>query len=514
MNLANLLVRAGRCFGKHSAVAAGPRVVVDYETLAARVAALAGALRSRYGLQPGDRVALAMKNCPAYLEVLFGAWHAGLVAVPVNAKLSAPEVQYILDNSGARMCFVTSHLAEAVRPLVQGVATLEQVIAVEDAAYGELFGGEPVGVRERAPADPAWLFYTSGTTGKPKGATLTHRNLAAMISGYFSDVDPLQPGEGILHAAPMSHGSGLYALPYVAVGGLHIIPDSGGFDPDEIFDLLAVHERVSFFAAPTMVRRLTAAALRSKPDVHNLKTVTYGGGPMYVEDLREAMEVFGNRFVQIYGQGESPMTITAMSKLAHAQSDSPDYQHRLASVGRPQTLVEVSVMDADNAPLPPGEVGEVCVRGDIVMPGYWNNPEASAEALADGWLHTGDMGCFDEQGFLYLKDRSKDVIISGGTNVYPREVEEVLLAHHAVAEVAVLGDADPEWGEVVVAFVVPAGDTPVAATDLDDHCVQHIARFKRPRRYYFVDDLPKNAYGKVLKRSLRERLQAESAVLV
>ena len=249
-----------------------------------------------------------------------------------------------------------------------------------------------------------------------------------------------------------------------------------------------------------------SVAAAASPDTRNLKTIVYGGGPMYVEDCKRAMAVLGNKLAQIYGQGESPMTITALNKARHAETGHPRFEQRLASVGTAHTVVETAVADADDALLPPGEVGEVLVRGDSVMSGYWRDPEASGRTLCGGWLHTGDVGVFDEDGFLTLKDRSKDLIISGGSNIYPREVEEVLLRHPGVAEVAVVGEPDRDWGEAVVAFVVAAAGGPVEPAALDALCLDHLARFKRPKRYLFIDSLPKNHYGKVLKTELRARL--------
>ena len=226
---------------------------------------------------------------------------------------------------------------------------------------------------------------------------------------------------------------------------------------------------------------------------------------MYADDLRNALAVMGNRFAQIYGQGESPMTITALSRAQLADRDHPRWAERMVSVGVAQSLVEVRVVDATGQPLPTGETGEVVVRGDTVMPGYWNNPTATAQTLRDGWLYTGDMGALDADGFLTLKDRSKDVIISGGSNIYPREVEEVLLLHPQVREVAVVGQRDAEWGEVVVAFLVAEEGGAVPEAELDALCLEHIARFKRPKEYRWVEALPKNAYGKVLKTELRAK---------
>jgi long-chain acyl-CoA synthetase len=251
-----------------------------------------------------------------------------------------------------------------------------------------------------------------------------------------------------------------------------------------------------------MVKRLVDHITASGAPVDGFKTLIYGGGPMYAADMRRALDVMGQRFVQIYGQGESPMTITALSRPVLADTQHPRWNERLASVGVAAGGVEVCVANAHGEALPAGEVGEVLVRGDVVMAGYWRNPDASVQALRGGWLWSGDMGALDQDGFLTLHDRSKDVVISGGTNIYPREVEEVLLLHPAVSEVSVIGRPDADWGEVVVACVVARAA--VSAAELQDHCLQHLARFKRPKHIRFVDALPKNNYGKVLKTALRE----------
>ncbi|HZR03318.1 MAG TPA: AMP-binding protein, partial [Burkholderiales bacterium] len=482
----------------------------SYRELAERAACLAAALRARFKLAPGDRIALTLTNCPQYVELMFAAWHAGLIVVPVNAKLHPREFHYILEHSGARLCFVTIGLASTIAPLA-ALPGLDAIIDVESREYSELLRTEPLEIVHRSPDDIAWLFYTSGTTGRPKGAMLTHRNLLAMTTSYFIDVDTVAPGDAILHAAPMSHGSGAYILPNVAAGAAQVIPESGHFDPAEIFALIAAHRGVSFFAAPTMVKRLVESTSASHADTAHLKTIVYGGGPMYVQDCKHAMEVLGNRLAQIYGQGECPMTITALSKARHAQRSHPRYLERLGSVGTAHTVVEVRVADRDDRSLPAGETGEVLVRGDPVMRGYWQDAEASAHALRGGWLHTGDVGVLDQDGFLTLKDRSKDLIISGGANIYPREVEETLLLHPAVTEASVVGAPHAEWGEEVVAFVVRRPDAWLDEAALDALCLEYIARFKRPKRYVFVDALPKNNYGKVLKSVLREQLSRSQA---
>jgi long-chain acyl-CoA synthetase len=340
---------------------------------------------------------------------------------------------------------------------------------------------------------------------------LTHRNLMTMGLTYFVDVDPIEGRDAIVYGAPMSHGAGIYAIPHVMAGARHVVPASGGFDPAEMFELARTVGRLSMFAAPTIVKRLVDHAEATGADGSGFKTIVYGGAPMYLADIQRAVRIMGQRFVQIYGQGESPMVITSLPRAYLADTAHPRYLQRLASVGFAQTPVQVRVAAAEGEPLPTGEVGEVLVRGDTVMAGYWRDADATAAALRDGWLFTGDMGSLDEDGFLTLKDRSKDVLISGGSNIYPREVEEVLLLHPAVAEVAVVGAPDPEWGEIVVAFIVARPGHRVTTEELDALCLQHIGRFKRPKRYEIVAALPKNNYGKVLKRELREQLKEKSA---
>jgi long-chain acyl-CoA synthetase len=496
MNLAVWLVRAGLSHGGRPALGYGSRVVRSYGKVAERAARLAAALRDRFDLRPGERVALAAKNTPDYLELMFGIWHAGLAAVPANAKLHGRELGYILEHSGARACFASAELGAEIAP--HAPATLERLVTIGSAEYEALFTTEPVEVSPCGGDDLAWLFYTSGTTGRPKGAMLTHRVLAAASYAYAAEVDPIMPGDPLLHAAPMSHGSGLYMMANVARLGVNVVPESRAFDAEEVLGLFRAWPRTSMFAAPTMVKRLVDCGADCNPE--HIRTIIWGGAPMYVADALEAIERFGPRFAQIYGQGESPMTITTLSKQDIADRSHPRWVDRLASAGRPYACVEVIVADTNDRALPPGETGEVLCRGDVVMPAYWRDREASAATLRNGWLDTGDVGAFDAEGYLALKDRSKDVIISGGSNIYPREVEEVLLQHALVREASVIGRPDPEWGEVVVAYVV--GD--VNRGELDALCLERIARFKRPKDYIFVNALPKNNYGKVLKIELRE----------
>ncbi|HEY2137653.1 MAG TPA: AMP-binding protein [Xanthobacteraceae bacterium] len=504
MNIALWLCRAGLAHPDRPAVGHGERVLRSYGEFAGRAARLAGALRERCGLAPGDRVAIAAKNSPGFLDVLYGAWHAGLVVVPANARLHGAELGYILAHAGARVCFATPEVAAEIAP--HAPPCLERLIEIGGEEYAALLSADPIAVAARAPDDIAWLFYTSGTTGRPKGAMLTHRVLARLSEAYVAEVDAVAPGDAILHAAPMSHGSGLYIMAHVMRLAVNVVPESGTFEPDEIFRLFGAWPGVSMFAAPTMIKRLVG--YRGDHDLGNIRTIVWGGAPMYVEDVLAALDRFGPRLAQIYGLGESPMTITTLSRQDIADRAHPDWRARLGSAGRPFAGVDVMVADAADRPVEPGQAGEVLCRGDVVMRGYWRNEAATAASLRSGWLHTGDIGAFDARGYLTLKDRSNDLIISGGQNIYPREVEEVLLRHPQVREVSVIGRPDPEWGEVVVAYVV--GEAGSAA--LDALCLAHIARFKRPRHYAFVEALPKNNYGKILKTELRRKDAARPVV--
>jgi acyl-CoA synthetase (AMP-forming)/AMP-acid ligase II len=504
MNLATWVERNGRRRREAPALVVGEQVHATWEQFAARVAAVASGMRD-LGLAPGDRVAIVMRNRPEYLEAQFAAWHAGLVAVPVNARLHPDEIAYVLEHSGTRLVITDEEHVDDVGPLRERVDPLEAVVVVPGPEWDRLTACAPVPLLDRGPDDPAWLFYTSGTTGRPKGATLTHGNLLMASLSYFADIGPVAAADCVLHAAPLSHGSGLYGLPHVAKGAASVFPASGALDGAELVGLLRRWRGMSFFAAPIMVKRLATDPVLSGADLSGLKTVIYGGAPMYLADLEEALATFGPRLAQIYGQGETPMTITGLSVADHADRDHPRWRARMQSVGFPRTDVEVRVVDQDDHELLPGEPGEVVVRGRVVMAGYWDQPEETAETLRGGWLHTGDVGSFDDDGFLTLHDRSKDLIISGGMNIYPREVEEALMTHPGVLSVAVVGRYDPEWGEAVVAFVVTDEPAPTAA-DLDRVCVERIARYKRPKEYHFVEALPTNNYGKVLKRELRKRL--------
>jgi long-chain acyl-CoA synthetase len=498
MNVALWLERTATNAGANPALFSDQKMVGDYATFFRQAATLATSLRSM-GVEPGDRVALFMKNCPQYLIVLHAAWIAGAAVVPINAKLHPKEAAWIVENSCAKLVFVTTDLGVGL-----GETIGLEAVDVQDGSFPRLLETTPMPVTS-LPADAlAWLFYTSGTTGRPKGVEITHAMLAAMSLSYLADVDNVAESTSYCYSAPMSHGAGLYAPVHVLRAARHLCLTGANFDAGEVLDISAACGSASMFLAPTMVRRLIDAAKARGSRGEGIDTIVYGGGPMYRADIEEAVDWFGPKFVQIYGQGECPMSITALSRADICDRSHPRWRERLNSVGKAQSVVEVTIGDGEGNRLPPGSIGEIMVRGLPVMCGYWNNPEATAKTIRDGWLMTGDIGVLDADGYLTLQDRSKDVIISGGTNIYPREVEEVLLTHPSVTEVSVIGAPSMEWGEDIVAFVVLAPGCQLDPAALSEHCVNEIARFKKPKFYHAVEELPKNNYGKVLKTELRE----------
>lgn len=495
MNFVSLIAAAARANPNAIAISWIDRPLWTYAELMARAASLAGGLRAM-GLVPGDRVTIAMSNAPSYYEVLLGAWIAGLAPAPQNCRLHAAEIAFAARDCGARVCFSTPDLTEALQQQDFGAC---RIIDVDSAAFAALHDHGEVSIVPRAAEDPALLFYTSGTTGKPKGAVHTQRTLYAMHLSFLADSSAVVD-DHILHMAPMSHASGFLGLSYLCRARNNVILPTGSFDSEQIRRALEAFGPLSFFAVPTVVRRLMAPNVLSNGAVAAIHRIFFGGAPMYVEDLKCAIAAFGTqRLWHLYGQGESPNTITHLPP----QLLDPGNEARLMSVGIPRSGVLVRVVREDGSDAEPGEIGEVVAQGDMLMGGYWNRPEATAAAIRDGWLHTGDLGRLDELGYLTLVDRSKDMIISGGSNVYPREIEEVLLTHPQVQECAVVGLPDAEWGEIPFAFLVAREDAPNTG-ELDQLCLSQLARYKRPRGYRVIEQLPKSAYGKVLKTELRK----------
>jgi acyl-CoA synthetase (AMP-forming)/AMP-acid ligase II len=511
MNVGKLLTKSAQTYPDKLAIAHGPKRL-NYAQFNARSNRMANALY-KLGLKQGDNVALLQYNYPEMLESMFACFKAGCGAVPINWRLHPKEFAFIMDHSEAKAAVLSPEFNEAILEVRDRIPNVRSLITLGHAE-GELLDYEALLSRESKdfedtvvhPDDLAWLFYTSGTTGLPKGAMLTHRNLLAMTMNFYADICPgFGPDDVILHAAPLSHGSGCYALPNVGKGAANIILESKSFDPELIFKTIQEYRVTNMFAAPTMIKLMVDSPAVDQYDHSSLKSLNYGGAPMLVEDLKQAMSKLGPCLVQLFGQAESPMTITYLPHQDHVQAGSPEQMKRLSSAGMPRTDVEVKIFDPDENELPPGETGEIVTRSDLVMKGYWRNPEATADTIKNGWLHTGDMGYLDDGGYLFIMDRSKDMIISGGENIYPREIEEVLIKHPAVREVAVIGVPDTKWGEAIKAVVSLNAGESASEEALIHFCRDHIASYKKPKTVDFVNELPKNNYGKILKRELREK---------
>jgi long-chain acyl-CoA synthetase len=470
------------------AIVLGGRTVHTWSTFAEAVARRSAALRTALGVAPGDRVMLFAPNCPEYLEILFSIWHAGAVAVPIDGRLHPREAAELMDRTSAKVCFAAGELAEGLD---------SRAVVIGEADDLELARAEPAPSVARSIADDAWIFFTSGTTGRSKGARLTHGNLLAMTAAYYADVHAVGSRDSLIHIASLSHASGLFSLPFVGRGAAQVLPESERFDVEELLALVSAGDRSTFFVPPTLLRRLSATP------VQRVGRVLVGAAPVSPDDLRRGVAAFGPCLWNGYGQGETPCTITALGAEAIDAALREGDDRRLSSVGVARFATRVEVVNDDDRVLPPGEIGEVVVSGPTVMAGYLDLPEETAETLRGGRLHTGDLGHFDDRGFLTLVDRVKDVVITGGYNVYPSEVERVLLGDSTVAEAAVVGVPDDEWGERVVAFVVPWEGAEVDTAALDARCLDAIARFKRPRRYVVVEELPRNSAGKVVKNELR-----------
>lgn len=508
MNGATLLAKSAALHPEAVAVRHGQEALT-YAQLAERAARLGRALLD-LGLNVGDRVALMQRNGLPLMESLYGCLFAGLVVVPINVRLHPKEVAFIVSDAGCRALLHSADfnvgLAQVESEFPSGLVRVSDVPSTGERDYhGMISGTEPLtGPVDRRPEDIAWLFYTSGTTGRPKGVMWTHRTIINLAIDYLADVYPMSPDDVVLHAAPMSHGSGTVALAAVARGAENLILHTPSFDPDAVFELIE-HDRVTniAFLAPTQVVKLVDSYQPGKHDLSSLRCLLYGGAPMYLDHLKKALATFGPVLVQVLGQGESPMTISYLSRQDHLRLWT-DGDAGLGSAGVARTSVEVRVVDSDDMPVKAGTSGEIVVRGDIVMAGYWANEDATSEALRGGWLHTGDIGSLDERGYLSVLDRSKEMLITGGNNVYPREVEEVLLTHPAVAECAVIGIPDNYWGESVHAIVALREGVSATEEELRSYCSMNLASYKKPRTVEFLQSLPKNAYGKVLKRELRE----------
>lgn len=515
MNLATLLTQSARRDPDGVALVMG-ETRWTWAAFEARTDALAAALQQRFGLQKGDRVMCQSQNCLEMMQAMFAVWRAGGVWVPANFRQTPEEVIYLTQSSGARFLLCNAafpdHAAACAAACPDLAVTLSfgaSDFAPSVQAVTDQFMGRRPQVAAVDRDDPCWFFFTSGTTGRPKASVLTHGQMAFVVTNHLADLMPgLTPDDASLVVAPLSHGAGVHQLTQVARGVKTVLLPGERFDVATVWALVAQWRVSTMFTVPTILKLLVEHPSTAGADLRSLRYVIYAGAPMYRVDQQAALRVLGPVLVQYFGLGECTGNITVLPARLHQAEDGPHV--RIGTCGHPRTGIEIQIQDDQGRDLPPGQTGEICVIGPAVFAGYYRNPEANAKAFRNGWFRTGDLGHLDEAGFLYITGRQSDMYISGGSNVYPREIEEKILTHPAISEVAVLGMPDPLWGEVGWAVCVPRA--PVTEADLVAHLEGRLSRYKMPRRFVLWEALPKSAYGKITKKMIREELEARGLI--
>ena len=471
-----------------------------------RINSLINALASM-GVRKGDRVGLLAYNCSQYFEV-FNVAKAGMICVPLNYRSVARELVYLINNSEANTLILEKEFIDTIRPIRHELGGVKNFICLDAAvdnmaSYEQLISDFPPDepVNEVEADDPCILFYTSGTTGRPKGALHTHKSIlaeSAAVGQNFTSNDIALCVMPFFHVA----GSAVYLFPAFASGATVVIHKK--FDEAQILKTIE-REKVTYIClVPAMIIRLLEHPDLDKYDLSSLHNIVYTGAPMPFEALRRGVERFGKIFVQLLGQTET-LNLTMLKKEDHYIEGSARETRRLESVGKPPRTGEVRIVDEKLKDVPVGEVGEIVARSDRIMKEYWKLPKETAEIMKGGWLHTGDLGRMDEDGYIYIVDRKKDMIISGGENIYSREVEEVLYTHPAVQEAAVVGIPDEKWGESVKAVIVLREGMTATEDEIIDFCKEHLASYKKPKSVEFWDSLPITASGKIKKNEIRDR---------
>jgi fatty-acyl-CoA synthase len=512
MNLAHLLTQNARRHGDRTGLIWGDRSWT-WREIDNHVSALAAALAAR-GIVKGDRILVHSRNCDEMFWSMFAAFRLGAVWVPTNFRLMPDEVACLGTASGAKAFLCHGDFPDQARA-VSGPA-LEFTWRIGQGAFGETSLGEAIktnaGARVENLAvdddDPCWFFFTSGTTGRSKAAVLTHGQMAFVVTNHLADLTPgTTERDASLVVAPLSHGAGIHQLVQTARGVPTILLPTERFDIPEAFRLIEAHRVSNLFTVPTILKMMVEHPAADRFDHSSLRYVIYAGAPMYREDQKAAMKKLGGVLVQYFGLGEVTGNITVLPPQLHDPEDSPNA--RIGTCGFERTGMQVSIQGDDGRELKPFETGEICVIGPAVFAGYYDNPDANAKAFRDGWFRTGDLGHMDAEGFIYITGRASDMYISGGSNIYPREVEEKILTHPGIGEVAVLGVPDPVWGEVGVAVCVPReGAGPVTEGEMASFLAPKVPRYKMPKRFFFWEALPKSGYGKIPKRLVRDELEA------
>ncbi len=511
MNLSHVLLQAARRYPDEIGFVWGERTW-NWSLINARVDAMAACLRQS-GITKGDRILVQCSNGNQMFETMFVCFRLGAVWVPTNYRQTPEEVAYLAQSSGASLMFCHHSFqahAEAARAAAPSIARTIFIGGSGSEDYDaivERFLGQATALADVEYDDPCWFFYTSGTTGRPKAAVLTHGQMGFVITNHLADLMPgTSQRNASLVVAPLSHGAGIHQLVQTARAVKTILPAAEKLNPADAWALVERWGVSNMFTVPTILKMLVEHPAVDQFDHSSLRHVIYAGAPMYREDQKHALRKLGTCLVQYFGLGEVTGNITVLDPFHHSLEDGPDA--RIGTCGTERLGMQISIQDDAGNERPAGASGEICVCGPAVFAGYYNNPEANAKAFRDGWFRTGDLGFQDSQGFLFITGRASDMYISGGSNVYPREIEEKVLQNPSVAEVAILGMPDPTWGEVGVAVLVLK---PGATLDIPEFLAWlggKIARYKLPKQVVIWPAMPKSAYGKITKKLIRSELEA------
>jgi fatty-acyl-CoA synthase len=512
MNLAYMLTHNARRFSERMALAWRERSWT-WSELDTRVSALAAALQD-LGVKPGEAVLVHSKNSNEMLESMLATFRIGAVWVPTNFRLTPAEVTYMAEVTQPRVFLCQVNFPEYADAVSRAIPATQRVWLTGDAPTPDDSPNASTLINEyfgRSVANAAvewdsacWLFFTSGTTGRPKAAVLTHGQMAFVITNHLCDLMPGSTEEdGSLVLAPLSHGAGVHQLNMIARGGKTVLMPSDKFEAESAFALIEEHQLTNLFTVPTILKMMVEDPSVDRHDHSSLRYVIYAGAPMYRRDQKLALRKLGSVLVQYYGLAEATGNITVLPCREH---DTGAEERRPGTCGFERTGMQVSIQDEAGTELDTAQTGEICVVGPAVFAGYFENPEANAKSFRNGWFRTGDLGYFDEQGYLYLTGRCSDMYISGGSNIYPREIEETILTHEAVSEVAIVGVPDSKWGEVGVAVCVLRQGAKLDETAMLEWLSSRVARYKLPKRVFFWDELPKSGYGKVPKALVKEAL--------
>lgn len=513
-NLAHYLTKNARRWPVHSSIVWEDRTWT-WNDLDQRVSALCHVLKRKFGLAKGDSILVQAQNSNQMCETMLAAFRLGAIWVPCNFRQAPGETAFAARKAGAKVFVCDADFEDQANAVHVEIPDLAGTISIGTSTFGASYEdlisenfGEPFADEAVDYNDPCWLFFTSGSTGKPKAVVLTHGQIGFVTVNYLADLIPgTSEQDASLVIAPLSHGAGLQLIAQLPLGTTHVLMPRGGFNPAVAFELIEKHRVSNMFTVPTIVKRLVEDPTVDRYDHSSLRHVIYAGAPMYREDQKYALEKLGHVLVQYYGLGEVTGNITVLRPQDHHLEDCPET--RVGTCGTERTGIEVSIQDDEGNMLPPGETGEVCVIGPAVCAGYLEDDAANEASFRNGWFRTGDIGHLDENRYLYLTGRASDMYISGGSNVYPKEIEEVLLTHPGISEVAILGIPDPQWGEIGLAVCVAAGENRDLAEELTNYLTGKIARYKMPAKFLFIETMPTSAYGKITKKLVREFLAEE-----